>query len=157
MNDICKMSGAEQARLIREKKLTPTEVLDAVLERVKELNPTVNAICTLDEENARQAASEAEKQIAGDGASKPLLGVPFVVKDMIATKGVRTTFGSKAYETFVPGEDDIAIARLKEAGGILLGKTNTPEFAYEGVTENKVFGITKNPWNLSKTPGGSSC
>lgn len=154
-NEIYKLSGAEQARLIREKQASPSEVLEAVLQHIHRMNPLLNAICTLDEEGARASAREAECQVMG-GQTKPSLGVPFVVKDMIATKGVLTTFGSKAYQDYLPEADDISIARLKAAGAILLGKTNTPEFAYEGVTENKLFGVTKNPWNLNKTPGGSS-
>lgn len=155
-NELYKMSGAEQARLIREKQASPLEVLEAVLHQVHRMNPLLNAICTLDEENAYAAAREAESQLMKAGSKKPLLGVPFVVKDMIATKGIQTTFGSKAYQNYLPDEDDISIVRLKAAGAILLGKTNTPEFAYEGVTQNKLFGVTKNPWDLEKTPGGSS-
>lgn len=157
MNDICKLSGAEQARLIREKKLSPVEVVEASLEQIEALDSTLHAFCTLDADGAREAAREAEAQIMrGEGEDKPLLGVPFGVKDMICTKGMRTTFGSKVYENFIPNEDDIAIARLKEAGAILIGKTNTPEFAYEGVSRNKLFPETVNPWDTSKTCGGSS-
>lgn len=157
MNDICKLSGVKQAQLIREKKISPVEVVEASLQQINALDSTLHAFCTLDADGARRAAKEAEDQIMkGRGAEKPLLGVPFGVKDMICTKGMRTTFGSKAYENYVPQEDDIAIARLKDAGAILIGKTNTPEFAYQGVSRNKLFPETVNPWDTSKTCGGSS-
>lgn len=157
MKEIYKLSGGELSRLIHKKEVSPVEVIDEALNRVEKLNPEINAFCTVDTDNARRTAKEAENMIlSGEGDDKPLLGLPFGVKDLIGTKGVRTTFGSRFYADNVPDEDDIAIARLRDAGAILLGKTNTPEFGYEGVTDNKVFGVTRNPWDLTKTPGGSS-
>lgn len=157
MNDICKLSGVQQAQMIREKQLSPVEVADAALEQIEALDSTLHAFCTVDAEGARKAAKEAETQVMrGETEGKPLLGVPFGVKDMICTKGMRTTFGSKAYENYIPDCDDIAVARMKAAGAILIGKTNTPEFAYEGVSRNKVFPETVNPWDITKTCGGSS-
>ena len=156
MKDICRMSGVKQARLIKDRKISPVEVVDALLEQIEKVDPVLHAFCTLDAEQAKKTAKKAEEEIMRGESGKAILGVPFAVKDMICTKGVRTTFGSKAYENFYPEEDDVAVARLKEAGAILIGKTNTPEFAYEGVSRNKLFPETVNPWNTDKTSGGSS-
>lgn len=156
MNELCKLSGAEQARLIKSKEVSPVQVVEASLEQIEKLDGILHAFCTTDAEQARTAAKKAESEIMQGVTDKPLLGVPFGVKDMICTKGMRTTFGSKAYENFIPEEDDISIARLKAAGAILIGKTNTPEFAYEGVSRNKLFPETVNPWDTTKTCGGSS-
>lgn len=153
---ICEMSGSEQARLIREKQLSPVEVMGAVFHRIHLLNPQLNAFCVLDEENAMKAAKEAEKAVMSGEELKPLHGVPMAIKDLVPTKGIRTTFGSKIYENFIPEEDDVCVARLKDAGAIIVGKTNIPELGYQCVTDNKLFGLTRNPWDLSKTPGGSS-
>jgi aspartyl-tRNA(Asn)/glutamyl-tRNA(Gln) amidotransferase subunit A len=155
-NRICEMSGAEQARLISQREVSPLEVIDAVFERIHKLNPELNAFCVLNEANARKTAKDAEKAVIAGEKLAPLHGVPVAIKDLVVTKGIRTTFGSKIYENFIPDEDDVCVARLKEAGAIILGKTNAPEFGYQGVTENKVFGITRSPWNTALTPGGSS-
>ena len=154
--DITKLSGVEQARMIRTKEISPVELIDAVYERIHELNPKLNAFCTLDEENARKAAQEAEKKLMSGDEIGPLHGVPVAIKDLIATKGIRTTFGSKLYEDFIPDEDDICVERLRDAGAIIVGKTNVPEFGYQGVTHSELLGITRSPWNPDLTPGGSS-
>lgn len=157
MTELSHLAGWEQAQLIREKKVSPVELAEEVITSIEKLNPVVHAYCTMDFDGAREAAREAEKMVMkGEASDKPLLGVPFGVKDMICTKGVRTTFGSKAYENYIPEEDDVAVDRLKKAGAIMIGKTNTPEFAYDGVTKNKIFPETLNPWDLTKTCGGSS-
>jgi aspartyl-tRNA(Asn)/glutamyl-tRNA(Gln) amidotransferase subunit A len=155
-SELCALSGTEQARLIRSKEVSPVELLDAVLDRIHALDPILNAFCTLTEEQAKLDAQAAERQIMRGGALGPLHGVPISIKDLIATKGIRTVSGSQAYKDLVPDEDDIVVERVKAAGAIVLGKTNVPEFGYMGATHNTVFGTTRNPWKLDKTPGGSS-
>ncbi len=154
--DICSLSGTEQARLIRSKQVSPVDVVDAVYNRIHQLNPVLNAFCTLVEDDARAEAKEAEAAVMRGDTRGPLHGVPVSIKDLICTRGIRTVSGSKAYENFVPDEDDIVVERLRGAGAIVLGKTNVPEFGYMGATHNNVFGVTRNPWNLDRTPGGSS-
>ena len=155
-DQIWTMPATEQARLIRERELSPVELMEITLERVAALNPKLNAICVLDADGAMAAARAAEKAAVSGGELKPLHGIPVAIKDLVATKGMRTTFGSKLYEDFVPDEDDICVARLRDAGAIVIGKTNVPEFGYQGVTDNKIFGVTRSPWHPDRTPGGSS-
>jgi Asp-tRNA(Asn)/Glu-tRNA(Gln) amidotransferase A subunit family amidase len=154
---LCWTPATELAALIRKKKVSPVEVLDAVLDRIERLNPKLNAFVTLTAEQARREAKAAERALAKKGARLgPLHGVPFSVKDLVITKGVRTTFGTPLYRDNVPSEDAPMVERLKAAGAILLGKTNTPTFGWIGATHNLLFGPTRNPWNLGRTPGGSS-
>jgi aspartyl-tRNA(Asn)/glutamyl-tRNA(Gln) amidotransferase subunit A len=156
VNTIPTLSAIELAELIRRKTLSPVQVIDAVFARIHTLNPKINAYCTLAEESARAEARQAEQAVI-DGAELGLLhGVPFSVKDLTATAGVRTMRGSRLFEHSIPTEDAPAIARLKQAGAILIGKTTTPELGCKGVTDSPVSGITRNPWNLERTPGGSS-
>src|SRR5258708_33173437 len=154
-SSLCSLSGAEQAQLIKAKDVSPVELLEAVLERIHALNPVLNAFCTLVEEDARADAQKAEAATRAGDEIGPLHGVPISIKDLIATKGIRTVSGSQAYADLVPDEDDIVVERVRAAGAIVLGKTNVPEFGYMGATHNTVFGVTRNPWNLDKTPGGS--
>jgi Asp-tRNA(Asn)/Glu-tRNA(Gln) amidotransferase A subunit family amidase len=141
------------ARLIRQKKVSPVEVLAAVLDRIDKLNPKLNAFVTLTIDQARREARAAERALTKRSAKLgPLHGVPFSVKDLVITKGVRTTFGTPLYRDNVPTEDAPSCARLKAAGGIMLGKTNTPTMGWIGATHNLLFGITRNPWNLDRTP-----
>jgi aspartyl-tRNA(Asn)/glutamyl-tRNA(Gln) amidotransferase subunit A len=154
--DLCQLSGAEQARLIRERAISPVELVDAVYDRIHRLNPVLNAFCTLVEDEARAEARAAEAAVSRGEPLGPLHGVPVSIKDLVCTKGIRTVSGSRAYADFVPDEDDIVVERLRAAGAIVLGKTNVPEFGYMGTTHNDVFGVTRNPWNLERTPGGSS-
>jgi len=145
------------ARLIRQKKVSPVEVLGAILDRIDKLNPKLNAFVTLTIEQARREARAAERALTKRSAKLgPLHGVPFSVKDLVITKGVRTTFGTPIYRDNVPTEDAPIVARLKAAGAVMLGKTNTPTMGWIGATHNPLFGITRNPWNLERTPGGSS-
>lgn len=155
-SQICEMSGAEQARLIREKEISPVEVVDAVFDQIHRLNPKLNAFCVLNEEQAKADARKAENDVMSGKELGPLHGVPVSIKDLICTKDIRTTFGSKIYEDYIPEEDDIVVERLRNAGAIITGKTNVPEFGYQGVTDNKIFGPTYNPWNTELTSGGSS-
>jgi aspartyl-tRNA(Asn)/glutamyl-tRNA(Gln) amidotransferase subunit A len=155
-DDLCFASAIELAALVREKKVSPVEVTEAFLARIERVNPRLNAYVTLTADLAREAAKRAEAAVMAGAALGPLHGVPFSVKDLVFTAGVRTTAGSQVFRNFVPDADSLVVARLKAAGGIMLGKTNTPEFGYKGTTENLVFGETRNPWALDKTPGGSS-
>ena len=155
-SEIAYMPALEMAEAIREKRLSPVEVVDAILSRIDELNPKLNAYCTVLPEDARKQAKEAEALVIKGKKLGPLHGVPVSVKDLIFTRGVRTTFGSRIYENFVPDADDIVVERLKAAGAIVLGKTNTPEFGFMGVTDNLLFGATHNPWNPERHAGGSS-
>ena len=142
---LCWTPATELAALIRKKKVSPVEVLDAVLDRIERLNPKLNAFVTLTDEQARRAAKAAERALSKKGARLgPLHGVPFSVKDL------------PLYRDNVPSEDAPMVERLKAAGAILLGKTNTPTFGWIGATHNLLFGPTRNPWNLGRTPGGSS-
>ena len=154
---LCWTPAVELAALIRRKKVSPVEIVDAVLARIERLNPTLNAYCTVTADSARREAKAAERALMRRGARLgPLHGVPFSIKDLIITKGVRTTWGTRLYADHVPEENAPVVERLKAAGGILVGKTNTPTFGWIGATHNYLFGITRNPWNLERTPGGSS-
>jgi len=155
-DELCWMTAADLARAIAKKKVSPVEVVDAVLARIDKLS-ALNAYVTLDAEGARKAARAAERALTKRSATLgPLHGVPFSVKDLVITKGIRTTFGTPLYRDNVPAEDAPIVERLKAAGGIMLGKTNTPTLGWVGITDNLVFGLTRNPWNLDRTPGGSS-
>jgi len=157
--DLCYLPATEMAKRIRAKKVSPVEVTRALLERIEALNPKVNCYCVVLADQALAQAKKAERALmkkkSGAGLG-PLHGVPFSVKDLLLTKGVRTMRGSKIYERFVPEENHPAVDRLLAAGGIMLGKTTTPEFGWKGITDSPVTGITRNPWDLGKTPGGSS-
>jgi aspartyl-tRNA(Asn)/glutamyl-tRNA(Gln) amidotransferase subunit A len=158
-DDLCYLPATEMAKRIRAKKLSPVEIVKAVLERIDEVNPKVNCYCVVLHDEALAQAKKAERDLMKkkSGAALGLLhGVPFSVKDIILTKGVRTMRGSKIYENYVPTENAPIVERLLAAGGIMLGKTTTPEFGWKGITDSPVTGITRNPWDLSKTPGGSS-
>jgi aspartyl-tRNA(Asn)/glutamyl-tRNA(Gln) amidotransferase subunit A len=156
-DDLCWMPAAELAAAIRKKALSPVEVMRAVLARIERANPTLNAFVTLTAEPAMREARAAERAVMKRRARLgPLHGVPFSTKDLVVTKGIRTTFGTRLYADNVPTEDAPMVARLKAAGAIQLGKTNTPMLGWIGATHNLLFGPTRNPWNLDRTPGGSS-
>ena len=155
-NEICRMDAVTLAALIRSKKLSAVEVTDAVLARMEKLEPILHAFCTPTPEIAREAAKQIDKRIMANEAVGPLAGVPWGCKDLLCTAGIRTASGSVAYADFVPDEDDIVVERMRNAGAVILGKTNVPEFGYSGVGHNPVFATTRNPWNTDLTPGGSS-
>ena len=156
-DELCWMPAAEMAALIRRKKVSPVQVVDAVLDRIAKVDPRLNAFVTLTADRARRDARAAERAVTRRGATLGALhGVPFSVKDLVITKGVRTTFGTLLFRDNVPTEDAPIVERLKAAGAIMLGKTNTPAFGWIGATHNLLFGPTRNPWNLDRTPGGSS-
>jgi len=155
-DDLAYASAAELAALIARRAVSPVEVVDGVLARIEKTQPSLNAFITVAAEEARAAAREAEAAIMRGAALGTLQGVPFAVKDLVNTARVRTTFGSVALADNVPATDSPAVARLKRAGAILLGKTTTPEFGHKCFTEAPLFGRTANPWNLARTCGGSS-
>jgi amidase len=144
------------ARLIRAKKLSAREALAAHLKQIERVNPKVNAIVTLVPEIAETAAAKADEMQAHKETLGPLHGLPVAHKDLLETRGIRTTFGSSLYKDYIPAEDDIVVDRMRRAGAIIIGKTNTPEFGAGSQTFNKVFGATRNPYDLTKTCGGSS-
>ena len=153
--EVCYTPATELARRLQARELSPVELTQIFLERIERLNPRLNAYCTLTPELALEQARTAEAAIMR-GETGPLLGLPVSVKDLIFTKGVRTTRGSLLFAEAVPEEDAPSVERLKAARAVILGKTNTPELGWRGSTDNRVFGPTRNPWNLERTPGGSS-
>lgn len=154
--DICFMTAIELQRALRARQLSAVEVMQAHLDQIEAVNPKVNAIVTLTAEAALAEAKAADERLARGDAVGPLHGLPVAHKDLFPTRGVRTTFGSPAYADHVPDFDALPVERLKRAGAISVGKTNTPEFGAGGQTFNAVFGATLNPYDVTKTCGGSS-
>lgn len=154
--EIWKLSAVEIARRVRNKEIRAVEVAESALSRIESVDPILHAFCTTAADLARSMAAKVDDMVASGRDPGPLAGVPVGIKDLVATKDVRTVCGSKAYEGFTPDEDDIIVERLRNAGAIFLGKTNVPEFGYSGVGHNPVFDTTCNPWNPAMTPGGSS-
>lgn len=155
MSEICWMSAVELIDAYKKKKLSPVEVVQSQLERIASINPKLNAFVTVVADHALIAAHESARRYR-EGVPGVLDGVPVAIKDNTFTRGIRTTDGSRLYEDFVPDQDAVLVSRLKEAGAIILGKTNLPEFGLVGITDNVLFGKTLNPWDLSRTSGGSS-
>ena len=152
-SDLCALTAKELRRLIARREASCREVLDAHIARIEAVNPALNAVVTKVYERARRQADELD---ANPSAQGPLAGLPVAHKDLVATRGVRTTYGSPLYAEHIPTEDDLVARRMRRAGAVLLGKTNTPEFGAGSQTFNRVFGATRNPYDLSKTCGGSS-
>jgi amidase len=152
VNELCYTPAVKLARLLRARKLSATELMQAFIAQIERVNPKVNAIVTFLPEQALKAARAVDRK----KSVGPLAGLPIAYKDLVPTKGVRTTFGSPIYADHVPAEDHAIVERLSGAGAITLGKTNTPEFGAGSQTFNAVFGATRNPYDLSKTCGGSS-
>src|SRR5215211_8442 len=150
------LEATELVRLIRAKELSALEVMEAHLVRIESANPRVNAIVTLTAERALDRARAADGALARGEELGVLHGLPLAHKDLFPTEGVRTTFGSLVYRDFVPEQDALIVERLRGAGAISVGKTNTPEFGAGSQTFNEVFGETLNPYDTSKTCGGSS-
>lgn len=153
--EICAMSAVQMAEAVKNKKLSPVEITEAILQRIERLNPKVNA-CTVAAESALRQAKDAEAMVMRNAKLSPLHGVPVALKDFEFTKGIRTTGGSKIYENFIPDRDSVTVERLKSAGAIIIGKTNTAEFGWIAMTYNRLFGDTLNPWNTEYVSGGSS-
>jgi aspartyl-tRNA(Asn)/glutamyl-tRNA(Gln) amidotransferase subunit A len=150
------LSIAGAAAEVRSRRLSPVELTEAYLARVERLNPAINAYVTVTGERARADARRAADEIAKSGPRGPLHGIPIALKDLCDTAGIRTTAGSKFFADHVPKADCAVARRLREAGSVLLGKLNTHEFAYGVTTDNPHFGTTRNPWDQSRIPGGSS-
>ncbi|MBP6770874.1 MAG: amidase [Reyranella sp.] len=156
MTDLTRLPASDLREQIATKKLSPVELTDAVLARADRLQPVLNCFVTLVPDQARAAAKAAEDAVMRGEPLGLLHGIPFAAKDLVNTAGVRTTFGSLLYENNVPKEDAVCAARVKAAGGILFGKTTTPEFGHKSLTDGPLFGRTRNAWSANHTSGGSS-
>jgi len=149
-------SALELRARIRARELSSAEVTEAVLQQIADTQPTLNAFITVDGDNAMRAAREADEAVARGDDLGPLHGIPISIKDIINTAGLRTTWGSRLMADNVPDADAVAVARLKKAGAIIVGKATTSEFAHKLLTDAPLFGVTRNPWDTALTPGGSS-
>ncbi len=154
-NELCFASATWLAKRLRTGELSSLEVVDAYLARIEKVNPSLNAVVRLNED-AREHARRADKDLANGAPRGPLHGVAFTAKDSLDTAGVVTTAGTVAWRDRIPTRDATVVARVRAAGGILLGKTNTPEFTWSSETDNDVYGRTSNPYDLDRSPGGSS-
>jgi amidase len=155
-DDFCLAPATSQAAAIRDRAISSRELLDLYLQRLDRLNPALNAVVTLDVDRAMEAAGAADAATAAGESLPPLHGLPITVKDAIETAGIRSTGGARELAAHVPEVDAPAVARLKAAGAIVFGKTNVPRWSADIQTFNDVFGVTNNPWDPSRTPGGSS-
>src|SRR5579862_1772762 len=156
-DDIAYLSAAELAGLYRTGKLSPVEVAEALFARLDALQPKLNAFCVVDRNGAMTAARASEARWRASAPLSPVDGVPATIKDLMLTRGLPTLRGSHLIDPNQDwSEDSPAVARLKEAGAVVLGKTTTPEFGWIAVGDSPLTGITRNPWNLERTPGGSS-
>ena len=154
--ELCFTPAVELASRIRNGTLSPVTVVDAFLDRIERVNPEINAYVTVLDDRARKRAREAEAALQSGEKVGPLHGVPVAIKDLVDVEGVKTTSGSELRSDNVATQDDIVVQRLRDAGAIVLGKTNTPEFGRKPMTTNRLFGPTGNPWNPERTAGGSS-
>jgi len=154
--EICFMSALDMFEVIRKQELTSVEITETIIERIEKINPITNAYCTTTFDLARKMAKEADEKVKKGEKLGLLNGIPTSIKDLNPVKGIRTTYGSKIFENNIADHDDIAVRRLKKEGCVILGKTNTPEFGFKGVTDNLIFGHSRNPWNLDVTTAGSS-
>lgn len=153
---IVRLPARDIANRVRARELTATQVLEAHLSQIAAENPKVNAVCTVAEDKARGWAAEIDAKVAAGEDPGLLAGVPVGIKDVHPTAGIRTTWGSPTKADFVPEEDAATVLRVKAAGAVVIGKTNTPEYAAGANTYNDVFGATRNPWDLSKSASGST-
>jgi amidase len=153
---VLQRSAVEQAELVRNRDVSPVELVDAYLARIDALNPALGAFVTIAHDQAREAAAEAERRVSRGDDLPPFHGVPIAIKDLNATAGLLTTCSTRTYADFVPDTDHHVVRRLGEAGFITLGKTNTPELGSFAVTESELNGACRNPWDTDRTPGGSS-
>jgi amidase len=157
LSDVVWFSATEQADLLRRREISSAELVRAYLDRIEALNPELGAYVTVCADEALAAARLADAQLAsGAPPGAPFLGVPISIKDLVETKGVRTTYSSRAFADYVPDFDAAVVRRLKDAGFVMLGKTNTPEFGNLSVTESMLNGACRNPWDTGRTTGGSS-
>ncbi|CAM3167592.1 amidase [Sporolactobacillus spathodeae] len=153
--DFFRMHAVDLLAAYRHGDFLPEQVLDCLWQKIDRLNPILNAIVTENREESYRAARESAERIQ-TGRMRRLEGIPVAIKDLTNTKGLRTTYGSLVYKNHIPDHDATIVSRLKKAGAIIIGKTNTPEFGHKGTTNNRVFGATKNPWKLTNGVGGSS-
>src|SRR5712691_1458482 len=156
MTQLSFRSATELAAAIRRKEISSTELLECYLSRIEALNPGLGAVVTLDAERARREAVEADRRLAQGEPAGALHGLPVTVKDCLETAGLRTTCGAAELAGYVPDHDAEAVGRLRRAGAIIAGKTNLPVWASDCQSYNELFGTTNNPWDASRTPGGSS-
>ncbi len=154
--DTCFMSAFEMREKIKSQEITSSEITEIIIERIDKVNPIVNAYCTTTFDLARDMAKNADNAAKKGDKLGIIHGIPTSIKDLILTKGIRTTFGCKIHENYVPEVDEIVVKRLKNEGMVFLGKTNTPTFGYFTLTDNFIFGPTKNPWDITRHSGGSS-
>jgi Asp-tRNA(Asn)/Glu-tRNA(Gln) amidotransferase A subunit family amidase len=154
--DLCYTPAVELGRLIRARQLSPVELTEAVLARIERLNPRLSAYLTVAADHARELARGSEARAMRGELKSPLDGIPYSIKDLEPTAGIRTTYGSRFFEQNVPAEDGAVAGRLRASGGVLLGKTNTPHFGYKDMCDNLVAPPCRNPWKLDRTSGGSS-
>jgi aspartyl-tRNA(Asn)/glutamyl-tRNA(Gln) amidotransferase subunit A len=156
MSELMNLSACELAAAVRRGEISPVDTVTACLERLEHVEPRVNAFVHVCAERALGEARAMEAEVAACRDPGPLAGVPLAVKDLEDVGGLPTTYGSVPFRDHVAREDSVQVARLRAAGAIVVGKTNTPEFGYTAFTRNLLFGVTRNPWNLDRTPGGSS-
>ncbi|MEU1431882.1 amidase family protein [Nocardia sp. NPDC005746] len=155
-DELCFLPATELVARIRSRELSPVELTEAVLDRMQEMDPLLHAFCTPTPEPARRRARLIADDLVRGRDPGPLVGVPLGIKDLLSTKGIRTTSGSWVYRDHIPDEDDIVVERVLAAGAICLGKTNTSEFGYSASGLNPLFPATRNPWDTASSPGGSS-
>jgi aspartyl-tRNA(Asn)/glutamyl-tRNA(Gln) amidotransferase subunit A len=156
MTSILFKTAQELAALIAKKEISPLELMEATLRRIEAVNPSLNAFCSVDPESALEEAKAMTEAIGQGEKPGPLAGVPMGVKDLEDVAGFVTSFGSVPFKDNMAAGDSVQVARLKAAGAVVVGKTNVPEFGFTGFTKNRLFGVTRNPWNLERTCGGSS-
>ena len=154
--ELCFKSAVELSSLVRQRHVSAVELLQAHLDHIERVNPLVNAIVTLVPDHAFRLAKQIDKRIARGNDPGILAGLPVAHKDLVETRGIRTTYGSRIFADNIPDKDALIVERIVQAGGVTLGKTNTPEWGAGSQTFNEVFGKTRNPYDISKTCGGSS-
>ncbi|MEE8362529.1 MAG: amidase, partial [Dehalococcoidia bacterium] len=154
--DLAFTPATELAALVARGEVSPVELTELTLRRIDEFNPTLHAYLTVTADDALAAAAEAEQAVMRGDELGPLHGVPIPIKDLVPTKGVRTTMGSAAFSDWTPEEDDITVRRIKAAGAVIVGKSNTPEFGHLGITKNRLGENCRNPWDPERESGGSS-
>src|SRR5688572_16042046 len=152
----CELDAVEARRLIAQKKLSPVELLESCIQQIEAVDPHVNALVVKAFDRARKEAVDAENAVMRGDPLAPLHGLPVGVKDLSDTEGIVSAYGSLLYRNHVPARDEHVVAAIRRAGGIVIGKTNSPEFGAGGNTNNKLYGPTRNPFDLEKTCGGSS-
>src|SRR5215472_11256157 len=155
-SDLTSLSASNLARLVRQKQISPVELVAAHLQRIERFNPAINAFASVNAEQVMTEARRMETAVMSGETAKPLLGVPITIKSCIDVKGMRCEAGSRLRKDYVAAEDAPLVARLKQAGAIVIGNTNTPELLIAYHTENDIFGRTNNPCDITRTPGGSS-